>query len=165
MKVLCIDPSLTSLGYAEDDGTTGVVQPKSRGVERLAELDEWMIQKSAGVDVVYLEGYAYARANQAHQIGELGGVLRLVLHYAGVEVVVVPPASLKKFATGKGNATKELMVSVATKRSGRVFDGSDESDAWLLWAYAMHREGRPEAPDWPKGRLSAIEGRVDTVVA
>ncbi len=55
-----------------------------------------------------LEGYGHgmARGYALTQLGELDGVIRTALFEAGVPFVEVAPATLKKYATGRGNATK-----------------------------------------------------------
>jgi hypothetical protein len=53
----------------------------------------------------------------------------------GVAFADVPPASLKKFACGKGNAKKEEMLAAAIRRLGYEGSSFDEVDA--LWLRAM----------------------------
>lgn len=61
------------------------------------------------VDVVFLEGYAMGARGQVFNIGENTGVLKHHLHINRIPFVIVPPTTLKKFATGNGRATKEMM--------------------------------------------------------
>lgn len=107
-------------------------------------------------DLVVLEGYAYARANQAHQIGELGGVLRLALFEAGVRYIELAPSVVKKLATGKGNAGKEQVLVEAVRRLGYEGHDNNESDAlWLLAAAQVHY-GLTDL-DLPKAHLAALD--------
>jgi hypothetical protein len=57
----------------------------------------------------FLEDYAYGAKGRVFNIGENTGVLKLLL--ANNAVQVVSPTAVKKFATGKGNATKDQMVA------------------------------------------------------
>jgi Holliday junction resolvasome RuvABC endonuclease subunit len=101
-------------------------------------------EDNVDVDVVVLEGYAYARANQAHQVGELGGVIRVALAEWGIPYVVVAPSALKLYATGKGNASKDNVVSAVSARTGIVFAGkgaNDRCDAWVLRQMGMAHYG------------------------
>lgn len=82
--------------------------------------------------MIVLEGYAYARTSQAHQIGELGVVLRVMFHELGLQVLEVAPAAVKKFATGKGTAKKEDMAVAIYKRWKKEFGTNDEADAYIL---------------------------------
>lgn len=138
MRVLAFDLSLTSTGVAHEGGTSRIT-PKCKGVERLAEIREAvrLLVLTTAPELVVIEGYAYARANQAHQIGELGGVIRLLLHDMGIEYREVPPSSLKKWATGKGNADKDTMLETAIRKHGFQGHGNDEADAWLLMLMAQ----------------------------
>src|SRR4051812_4927637 len=42
------------------------------------------------VTVAYIEGYAFGRADQAHTIAEVSGVVRLELVRVGIEIVSLP---------------------------------------------------------------------------
>lgn len=142
MRFMGIDPSLTSTGVCYPDGETTTWSPKptTKGVERLSwfssQLNGVLVDPTTAPNLILLEGYAYGRANQAHQLGELGGVLRLTAHRAHKFVVVVPPSTLKKYATGKGNASKEEVLVQAVLRAGREFT-NDEADAWWLHQIGM----------------------------
>jgi crossover junction endodeoxyribonuclease RuvC len=72
---------------------------------------------------------------RAHSIAEFGALVRAAL-YEGFAtrptLVEVPPATLKKFVTGKGNAPKDLMRVEAYKRWGVEFKTNDEVDAYGL---------------------------------
>ena len=58
----------------------------------------------------------------------------------GIEHVAVHSATLKKWATGKGNAGKPEMVKAAKKR-GLLSDSGDdnEADAYLVYRYTVER--------------------------
>lgn len=61
------------------------------------------------VTKVYLENYSLGSKGRVFNIAENTGILKYRLWNFGVEYDVVPPTVIKKFATGKGNATKEKM--------------------------------------------------------
>jgi len=161
MNVLALDLALGKTGFATQSGS-GVFSPPSshnRGVQRLQWIRDRVMQFvfQGAIDLVVIEGYAYARANQAHQIGELGGVVRLELTEQRMPWIEIPPSTLKKLATGKGNAVKELVLVEAVKRLG--YDGCDNntSDAlWLLQA-ALQGYGLPGAVELPKTHLAALD--------
>lgn len=137
MTVLALDLSLTSTGVAHSGGTS-CIKSKKRGAERLVEIREKIrtLILIHAPDLVVIEGYAYARANQAHQVGELGGVVRVLLYDMGIEYALVAPTALKKWATGKGNADKDTMLETAIRKHGFTGHGNDEADAWLLFKMA-----------------------------
>jgi crossover junction endodeoxyribonuclease RuvC len=147
--ILALDLSLTSPGYFSRD-EHGIVRsgvwktPKTlEGSSRMVRLDwirsqiEDAALKLGPATRVFIEGYAFARANQAHQIGELGGVVRFALWCRGLQIVEVPPPSLKKFVTGKGNADKNLMLLNVYKRWGVEAADDNEADAVGLGRLAM----------------------------
>lgn len=134
MKVIGIDASLTGTGVAVLDGSlrTERIESKLTGPARLIEIRDRVRNIIAGADLVVIEGYAFAMANQAHQMGELGGVLRVMFYELGLQVLEVNPSQVKKFATGKGSAKKEEMAVAIFKRFGREFRTNDEADAFVL---------------------------------
>jgi crossover junction endodeoxyribonuclease RuvC len=135
VRIIGVDASLTGTGIAilqDGETTTERLDNELKGVKRLVYLRDCITRIAAGADLVTLEGYAFARPNQAHQIGELGGVLRVALHEAGIKVLEVAPAAVKKFATGKGNANKEAIAVGVFKRWKREFATNDETDAFVL---------------------------------
>ena len=60
--------------------------------------------------VIYIEGYSFGSKGQAvFQIAENCGILKYRLQLAEIEYDTVVPSVVKKFATSKGNADKQLM--------------------------------------------------------
>lgn len=74
--------------------------------ERFAKISQWAIDKIPFNSKVYIEGYAYASKGVVFHIGENTGILKHRLWARDVEFEEVSPPSIKKFATGKGNANK-----------------------------------------------------------
>ena len=93
MKYMAFDLSLTGTGVAYGD-TTATIKPKQRGVERLSVIRQ-ALQSLVIVwqpRCVIIEGYSFgSRGNALFQIGELGGVVRLMLHDLGIPFIEVPP--------------------------------------------------------------------------
>lgn len=147
LRVLAIDPSLRRNGLCISDGTTWLLEPKGlTGVYRLSWLRDEVeaILESYQPHVVMLENYAHGKGNRAHQIGEWGGVLRLLLQDMGRPVVLVSPAALKTFATGDHQAGKEAVVAAMAEAAGRSFHkGGDEADAYALCAMPLAFIGGP----------------------
>ena len=139
MKVCGIDASLTSTGiaamiYGELDNviSTRSVNSKKKGTDRLIEIREEVYKSVFGADLVLIEGYAFAKTNKAHQIGELGGVLRVMFAEKTINYLEVAPTQLKKFATGKSNVSKEEIAVAAYKKWGIECRTNDETDAAVL---------------------------------
>lgn len=157
-----LDASLTSTGWARCplDGSSlevGTIKPRGRGVARLQDALNQVVRVVDGAVLVLLEGYAHGKGYQAHQLGELGGVLRLGLYQRGTPFVEVPPACVKKLASGNGNAKKERVLAEAIRRLGYRGASNDEADArWLLELARVHFEV-PGAASLPKKHLEFME--------
>jgi Holliday junction resolvasome RuvABC endonuclease subunit len=65
--------------------------------------------ESNGVRHVGLEDYAYSRHSTITQLAENMGILKYFLHKHNISYDLYSPTSIKKCATGKGNAKKEQM--------------------------------------------------------
>jgi len=154
MNLLALDLSLVSTGYCHN-GVTGVLGTPKRGVERLVVLSEAIsdLIREFSIDVVVIEGYSFAsRSGQAFSIGELGGAVRVVIHKLGIPYIEVPPTCRAKFATGKGNASKNEVVSAVSARTGIVWQNpgaDDKCDAWILEEMARCYLGLSQI-EWPK---------------
>ena len=82
-------------------------------VERYFSLANWVIECirwfNGRVSEIYLEDYAYAATGRVFNIAENMGILKMRLEEEKFKYVTIPPTVIKKHATGKGNANKELM--------------------------------------------------------
>jgi Holliday junction resolvasome RuvABC endonuclease subunit len=154
-RVMGIDPALNSTGvvYPGPDGAP-VIQlyrpPKESadGMARIAWMRRWLssLLRIVKPDVVAIEGYSFGSKGQAvFNIGEFGGVMRFTIWEAGAAIVEVPPATLKVYATGSGNAEKDAMIAEAIRRLGYAGSNRDEADAAWLFAMAMDAYGAPIA--------------------
>lgn len=163
MNVLALDLSLTAIGWAERYGgiqMSGSFAPRYRGVERLADVAEWLDGR-LGVPGMYgmvvLEGYSFASKGRAVvSMGELGGVVRLWLYDHAQPFAEIPPSCRAKLATGKGNASKDAVLVEAVKRL--AYPGSDHNEAdalWLLQA-ALHHYQLPGRVELPKAHLDGL---------
>ena len=161
MNTLGLDLSLTSTGVSYN-GNTDSIRPTTRGVERLVEIRDRVMNICEGqrIQVVAVEGYAYmSRNSQAHSIGELGGVVRVALHERRIPFIEIPPTCRAKFATGKGNAGKSEVVSAISAMTGIVWgggDGDDRCDAWILEQMTLAKLGLSQYA-WTAQQLSALE--------
>ena len=159
--VVGLDLSLTSTGICID-GVAESLTSTHVGVKRLADIGSQVCERVFALDdpAVCVEGYSFgSRNSQAHAIGELGGVVRLLLWEYQVPVVEIPPTCRAKFATGRGNAGKDEVVSAISARTGIVWAGrgaNDRCDAWILEEMGRVHFGT-QRHDWPQVNLSALE--------
>jgi Holliday junction resolvasome RuvABC endonuclease subunit len=155
-RILALDLSLTSTGAAHEGGTCRITS-KKRGTERLIEIREAIrsLALSVAPDLVVVEGYSMGSRGRVFDIGELGGIVKVLLADMGIPVAIVPPSCLKKFATGKGNADKDSMLEAAIRNFGFGGHGNDEADAWLLYCMAATRDGSLNAKQ--REAVAAVE--------
>ncbi|HEX6382225.1 MAG TPA: hypothetical protein VF180_13350 [Acidimicrobiia bacterium] len=176
--VVGLDLSLTSSGRCVLDAgwfACSVVGSKgsrsatlaARGV-RLTRLRNGILAvlDSAAPDLVVVEGPAYSTkgGSPLDRYGLWWAVVSVALDL--VPVGVVPPAVVKAYATGRGNADKVEVALAAERRWGTCahgLDGPDQADALVLAAMGAHRLGRPvtkptawqeaalEKAEWPEG--------------
>ena len=82
-------------------------------IDRFSKLASWTIEcirwYAGRVSKVYLEDYAFAATGRVFNIGENMGILKKQLKEDGFKYTTIPPTVIKKHATGKGNANKDLM--------------------------------------------------------
>ena len=78
--------------------------------ERHELLSNWTMSIITGCEV-FIEGYAFATSGTSHvrSIAENTGLLKHKMHKVKQTFTSVPPTVIKKYATGKGNANKEIM--------------------------------------------------------
>ena len=83
--------------------------------ERHDLLSDWAIAIISGCET-FIEGYAYATVGKSHvrSVAENMGLLKHKLYKQHQSFTSIPPTVVKKFATGKGNANKDLMYESFT---------------------------------------------------
>jgi len=168
--VVGLDLSLTSSGWARVNTETtrtrtGRIVPELTGHERLRSILHQLTEVLADADLVVVEGPSFGSGQAIRQNGhhERAGLWWLVTHQlwgVGVPFAVIPPATLKRYATGKGNATKDAVLAAAIRRYPQVgFDGNDQADALILAAMGADHLGQPIAtmPGVQRAALNAVE--------
>ena len=96
-------------------------------IERFSNISSWVISKLPKSIKVFIEGYSFGSKGQAvFQIAENCGILKYRLQQFGVDYDTVVPSVVKKGATGKGNADKDLMYESFSKETNtnlkKIFD-------------------------------------------
>lgn len=146
MDYVGVDISLVSTGLVtiNDDGvlvSERTIKSKPLGktptdeLVRLADIrDRIMSNMPVDIGMVCIEGLAFGvrNATALAQLSGLNYMLREFLHRMHVPFCIVAPTSLKKFATGRGNSDKNMVMMEVFKRWGFSASNSDTSDAFVL---------------------------------
>jgi len=137
-----IDPALTNIGMvclvrgaSFNSFGSDLVQPKNlRDLARLSYIQDQVKHfiQERNAELVVLEGYDYKGHNLA-QLGEASGVIKLICHQLGLPVLVVSPASVKKFSTGNSNASKELVMARYGLSNEHVADARALAEIGLVY--------------------------------
>lgn len=161
-NVIGLDLSITATGIAHADGRCSTVGGKAdRGDRRLVDIAE-AVTFAIGIDgwltkntLVVIEDIP-THAHGAGITAMVHGAVRARLVDQGTPYALVPPASLKKYATGKGNAGKPDMAVALYKRAGLELGDDNQVDAWWLRAAGLHHLGHPIV-DVPATHAEALD--------
>ncbi len=154
-RVLGLDLSLTSTGTAfAIDGqiTTGLIKSESAGTTVLDQrgrlqgirasiyqyMDSWPVP-----DLAVIEGPSYG--SKGAGTWDRAGLWWLVVDSLignHIPVAIAPPSCRARYATGKGNADKDLVLAATVRRFDRVLR-NDEADALILAAMGCDHLGAP----------------------
>lgn len=98
-----------------------------------------------GLDVIYFEEVRRHRGvDAAHIYGGFLANLSAWCEEHRIPYLGVPVGTIKKHATGKGNANKEAMIEAAIRRGHRPADDNEaDALALLYWAMDHHKEPAP----------------------
>ena len=162
--ILGLDLSLTATGWAtiHPDGTThtGII-PDSKGhiADRLARWETalYNLTDTYQPDHIYVEDLA-GNQRGAFELGHVHALFWRVMWGANTveRTTMVNATTLKTYATGKGNASKALVLVEAVKRLG--YDGYDDNEADALWLADMGaRLAGYQRPDLPATHLRALD--------
>jgi Holliday junction resolvasome RuvABC endonuclease subunit len=121
--------------YQNGNHYTEVYKSDKRGIDRLRDIQahvmNWLHQFDNVTDVA-MEGYAFG-SQMANMLGELGGMVKLTLLDFGIYPLIVPPTSLKKYVTGKGQGiSKSQMLLHVYKKWDVEFTDDNAADSYSL---------------------------------
>jgi crossover junction endodeoxyribonuclease RuvC len=164
--VIGLDLSLTGTGYAGPDGTRLITTTGHRDdtlVQRAQRLTTIVVTILGLVDehdphLIVIEAPSLGQGRQGGT-HDRSGLWWLVVHdlvVAGEPVIEVPPATLKKYVTGKGNASKTDISHELIKRFDVDIRDDNQADAFALRALGLDLLGHPLAP-MPATNRAALE--------
>lgn len=159
-RVVGLDLSITATGIAWCDDTTYTVTSKATGDARLPAIVSEVARAVDGrnIDLVVIEDLP-THAKAAGITGMVHGAVRTWLINHHVPYALITPASLKKYATGRGNAGKPDMAVAAYKRLGREPADDNQVDALWLRAAGLDHLAHPPAvmPAAQRAALAAVK--------
>lgn len=157
-RVIGLDLSITATGVALSDGTTHTITAGKRGGDwRLVNIRKTILRHALNpsASLVVIEDLP-THAHGAGITGMVHGVVREALLDNGIPYVLIPPATLKKYATGRGNATKADMRMALYQRAGIDLRDDNQVDAAWLRVMGLDALGRPLI-DLPKSQRAALD--------
>lgn len=162
-RVVGLDLSIAASGICGIDGECITVGGKpADGDHRIAWIVEAVVDEAVipdRIDLVAVEGLAVHGRGHGMAAAQVMGAVKVALLNLCVPYVEVPPSTLKKYATGKGNANKTEMALALYKRTGLELDDDNQVDAYFLRAAGMQALGSPvvEVPAAQVDALSKVE--------
>ena len=101
--------------------------------KRMVSLTEKILQRLDAKDKIMIEGFSYGSRGRgvSFQFG-LGHYVRNELYKYGFDYKIVAPGQLKKFASGKGNTSKDNMILPIYKKWGFEHESDNVRDAFVL---------------------------------
>lgn len=126
--------------------------------ERLRNLRNGIADLTKAADLVVVEGPSYgSKTGSQHDRSGLWWLVVAALHRDGIDVAEVPPSTRMRYATGKGQAGKDIVLSNVVRRYPNVIvQTNDEADALVLAAMGARHLGVP-IDDLPKTHLAAMD--------
>lgn len=138
MKILALDiASLT--GWCLNNNIYGTWDLKTRKDESMgmklirfkSKLKE--IHAAEDLDLIVYERPAGRHANSIIHQAKLIAILEEFCENTGIAYSASSASEIKKFATGKGNASKDEMIKAAKNKYGYYGNDDNEADAIHLW--------------------------------
>ena len=156
--VLGIDLSLVATGIADHTGTARIRGGDRAGTDRLDWIRDRILDQISGVELAVIEGPSYGNMSGAghHEAAGLWWHIACALADRRVPYAVIPPSTLKKYATGSGKATKPDMRMALFQRAGIDERDDNKVDAWWLRAAGLEALGCPLV-ELPAAQRAALD--------
>lgn len=133
-NILALDAA-TKTGFAHTDGTSGVHElPKSERCCKFAAFSFWLnclLDEHPADTIVYEQAHHQGGPATRFLVG-LAAIIELIAAQRDMEVQTVHTGTLKKHATGKGNA-KKFEMRAAAEALGPTVEIVDDNHCDALW--------------------------------
>ena len=170
MRIIGIDPSLTATGIATIDTnhpdhiTCKTIQTKPYGktiydrINRIKHIrrhiTEAIYTTNAECIVIEAPSYGSQGAGTWERAGLWWLAVNAVIDQDWGILVEVPPATRARYATGRGNAAKDVVMISAVRRYPHApIEDNNQADAVILAAIGARLTGHP-IDDLPKANLA-----------
>ena len=137
VRILALDLA-TKTGWAHSNGASGVQEFRLRRGDspgmRWLEVRAWLnrVLDSADADVIVYEQAHHRGGAATHLAHAMIGIVESVAAERDINITNRHTATIKKHATGKGNAPKDEMLAAARSKWGEVEDDNHADALWLL---------------------------------
>lgn len=140
MRFIGIDPSkftgvvvLAEDGKVESNGEIVLEKGIYSTPEEIQEYGRKIVSYASQSDLVCVEGFSFGSKGQAvSTLYGIGYAIRFALQDAGIKYYQVPPSLVKKFATGKGNTSKDNMIMPIWRNWNYENESDNVRDAFVL---------------------------------
>jgi crossover junction endodeoxyribonuclease RuvC len=174
-SVVGLDLSLTGtgVGIVDRSGDVRLFTVSSKGKKdddlltrsvRLERLATGILQYVAAADpeLAVIEGPSMAsKFGHPHDRSGLWWLVVHTLHTRGLTVVEVPPSNRMMYATGKGNAAKDAVLTAVVRRYQHLvaepIEDNNTADALVLAAMGRRHLGCEIDPTLPATHLKAMD--------
>jgi Holliday junction resolvasome RuvABC endonuclease subunit len=120
-------------------------------------LHGWALADGKRPDGVAIEGPSFASPGQAHRLSGLWWTMYAMLTQQYIDVLVIPPTSRIKYATGNGSSGKdEVQLAVSRRYPDAPITCNDEADAVAMAAAMARLMKCPVEQSLPQSHLAAL---------
>lgn len=162
IRFIGLDPSTKTGFVALDESGQTLIAKELTGVgsvdpKRMVTLINEVVSHLQPSDIICLEGFAYGAQGQgvSFQYG-LGHGVRNALYSRKHSFILVTPAQLKKFASGKGNTKKENLILPIHHKWGFEHSSDNVRDAYILAQIAKSLHTKKVKTQYQKEVIEAI---------
>jgi len=125
---------------------------------RMIDLTNQVISHLNEKDIIAIEGFSYASRGKgvSFQFG-YGYSVQIELYKRDFDFLIVSPSQVKKFATGRGNSSKDDMILPIYKRWGYENESDNVRDAFILAQIARATKISTKLPKFQKEIIDALK--------
>ena len=162
MRFVGLDLSTkTGLVILDESGNvlteTEITSKIKKDPQRMIDLTEQVLSHLEKDDVIAIEGFSYGSRGKgiAFQFG-YGYSVQIALYTNDFNYLIVTPSQVKKFATGKGNASKDNMILPIYKKWGYEHESDNVRDAFVLAQIARATKTSVELTKYQKEVINSL---------